>query len=93
LTVLVSSGVIGGVLFAGYLIEVGRREVRTLKTAASPHMRTLALSAILTYVCVVVYWLGSPAYNMSFLWFSLAFGSALGTHSGRGDQSAWSASA
>lgn len=93
LTVLVTSGVIGGVLFAGYLIEVGRREVRVLKGAASPNMRMLALSAILTYVCVIVYWLGSPAYNMSFLWFSLAFGSALGTHSVRSQQSAWSASA
>jgi hypothetical protein len=93
LTVMVTTGLAGAALFAAYLLEVGRREFRALTAATSPQMRGLALSSLLTFICIVVYWLGSPAYNMSFLWFALAFGSALGARPAVADKRSWSASA
>jgi hypothetical protein len=90
LSVIVTTGLLGTALFAAFLIEVGRQAYRGLTGGPSAESRTLALSSLLAFVCVVVYWVGSPAYNMSFLWFPLAFGSALGTRSSA--RPAWSAS-
>jgi hypothetical protein len=77
LVVLVTTGAIGAILFASFLLELGRREWRSVETSRTDDMRSLSFSAALAFVCIAMYWVGSPAYNMSFLWFAFAFGTAL----------------
>jgi O-antigen ligase len=81
LSVIVTTGMVGTVVFGAYLLEVGRRVFHAFAALTSVTMHALALSCMLTYFCVVIYWIGSPAYNMSYLWFALAFGSALAPRS------------
>lgn len=77
LIVIVTTGVIGTLAFSAYLLEVGRRICAAFQAARSAEQRTLAAAGLMGFVMIAVYWVGSPAYNMSFLWFVLAFGSAL----------------
>jgi hypothetical protein len=79
LAVIVTTGVAGTILFGMYLAELGRLLWVTREAFGAHEMRALNVSALLAFACVTVYWMGSPAYNMSFLWFALAFGSALTT--------------
>jgi hypothetical protein len=79
LAVIVTTGMAGTILFGSYLAELGRRLWLTREAFRAPEMRGLSVSALLAFACVTVYWMGSPAYNMSFLWFALAFGAALTT--------------
>jgi hypothetical protein len=64
-------------LFALFLLEVGRRLHAAVSNASDSQVRMTALASLVGYAFVVTYWIGSPAYNMSFLWFTLAFGSVL----------------
>lgn len=75
-SVLASTGILGGVLFAGFLVETGRRLYWVSQTRSVQQL-TLAKSAFLAFVCIVVYWIGSAAYNMSFLWFCHALSAGL----------------
>jgi hypothetical protein len=77
LIVLATTGVLGTVLFALFLLEVGRRLHAAVSNASESQVRMTALASLVGYAFVVTYWIGSPAYNMSFLWFTLAFGSVL----------------
>jgi hypothetical protein len=79
LAVIVTTGIAGTVLFGAYLAELGRRLWVTRDAFLADDMRALTMSSVLAFACVTVYWMGSPAYNMSFLWFALAFGAALTT--------------
>lgn len=77
LIVIVTTGVIGTILFALFLLELGRRQYFAVTGRVPGELRTLALSSLVAYAFILIYWIGSPAYNMSFLWFALAFGSAV----------------
>ena len=71
LIVLVSSGLLGMVLFTAFLLEILRvlhehLEDSDRRTAA------IAASTLFASAAIIVYWIGSPAYNMSFMWFTLA---------------------
>jgi hypothetical protein len=76
LLIMVATGVLGTLVFSVFLVELLRR-VHTGLTSDVPAIAMIARSAILSYVAIIVCWVGSPAYNMSYIWFCLALASAL----------------
>jgi hypothetical protein len=76
LNVIVTTGIIGTIFFSGFLLQAGRDVHRGMSSTVSREIRGVQLSCLMAFAAILVYWVSSPAYNMSFLWFALAFGSA-----------------
>jgi hypothetical protein len=73
LLVFVSTGLIGGVVFLAFVGSVLRRAVWAVgHTPAAKKLASLPLGAALAVVAVVMFWLNTPAYNFSYLWFALS---------------------
>jgi hypothetical protein len=76
LLIMVATGGLGTLVFSVFLVEL-LRPVHADLTSDVPAVAMIARSAILCYVAIIVYWVGSPGYNMSYIWFCLAMASAL----------------
>jgi O-antigen ligase len=76
LIVLVSSGLVGTVTFMAFLLE-DLRMLQERLGAGDVRLAAMALSGVLAIAAIVIYWIGSPAYNMSYVWFSLALSGAV----------------
>ena len=76
LVVMVASGILGTLIFMMFLAELARSAHARLRSD-NPQIASLSLSALLCWVAIVVSWIGSPAYNMSYIWFCLALAAAL----------------
>ena len=76
LIVLVSTGLLGMVLFMAFLFEV-LRVLHEHLDDSDPRIAAIAASTLFATGAIIVYWIGSPAYNMSFIWFTLALCNAV----------------
>jgi O-antigen ligase len=76
LIILVSTGLLGMVLFTAFLFEVLRVLHEHLEDS-DRRIAAIAASTLFATGAIIVYWIGSPAYNMSFMWFTLALCNAL----------------
>ncbi len=76
LVVMVATGMLGTVVFSVFLVELFR-PLHPLVAGRVPGVEPLARSAILCGVAIMTCWIGSPAYNMSYIWFCLALAAAL----------------
>ncbi len=77
LNVIATTGIIGTLFFTGFLLETGHTACRRAGSLGSLEMRGVALSCVMAFAGILAYWMTSPGYNMSFLWFALAFGAGL----------------
>jgi hypothetical protein len=76
LLVLASTGLLGSLLFFGFLRDLLRGTGAALSRATGPGERPLLIQAVLAVVAVLGFWLNTPAYNVSFAWFGLALAGA-----------------
>jgi O-antigen ligase len=78
LLVLVSTGLLGFALFLGFLLTLVRRLDIAFRTeAGGGELRQLRVAVALAYASCLGLWLNTPAYNFTFVWFTLALVSAL----------------
>jgi hypothetical protein len=81
LLVFVSTGIIGGLIFFAFLFAVLRRVHQAFRVQTSLlALLRLRAGAALATVAVLAFWLNTPAYNFSYLWFCLAPAAVLPTH-------------
>lgn len=83
LLVLASTGLLGGLLFFGFLRDILRALGAALGRAEAPDERRVLTQAALALAAVLGFWLNTPAYNVSFAWFGLALGAAAARLAGR----------
>jgi O-antigen ligase len=73
LLVLVSTGLLGFCLFVGFLLALVTRIGAAFAPAAVPGwLGELRLGAALLYVACLGFWLNTPGYNFTFVWFALS---------------------
>jgi O-antigen ligase len=73
LLVLVSTGLLGFCLFLGFLLALVTRIGAAFAPAAVPGwLGELRLGAALLYVACLGFWLNTPGYNFTFVWFALS---------------------
>jgi hypothetical protein len=78
LLVLVSTGLLGFTLFLGFLLTlVGRLTVAFRMETRREGPRQMRLAAALAYAACLGFWLNTPGYNFTFVWFALALVSVL----------------
>ena len=73
--VLATTGLVGALLFGAFMVETARG-LAPVVAGARPPLRRDAMSVFFAFVCLTIYWVGTAAFNLSFLWFSLAMASA-----------------
>ena len=79
LLVLASTGLLGGLLFFGFLRDLLRALGAALGRVRDADERRLLTQAALAMAAVLGFWLNTPAYNVSFAWFGLALAAATAT--------------
>lgn len=73
---LATTGIVGALLFGGFLVEVGRRSAWAL--AVNPRQLSAdGRSVFFAFSCLAIYWVGTAAFNLSFLWYSLAMAATI----------------
>lgn len=83
LTVLVATGLVGFALFAGFVGALFAGLHRTIRRATSLRQLEVGFTGVLSCVAVAGFWINTPAYNMTFLWFALAFAAGRGAPASR----------
>ncbi len=78
--VLASTGLIGMALFVGFLWRL--MWPLSSMTIMDPRSEELRLGALLGCVASFGFWLNTPAYNVSFIWFPFALAAALSRRGG-----------
>jgi hypothetical protein len=88
LLVLLSTGVVGATVFVTYLASVLRRLDTAFRLRAFGSTVGVRAGSALAAVAALAFWLNTPAYNVTYVWFCFAVAAVLPAHLAAADAAA-----